>query len=398
MKLQINKKTQIETLADISFFLYLFTEFLFKHTIIGQIGILLFAGSVYLLIISKKKVHFSFYFFFYAAFIIFNYINIKLGNSIQPKTSFEMIQTLIINFIILFLIFNYLIFRKDVFSCMFIYDKASFFFTIIAFILSIPNLITQRLGGDFTLLGLHISLNSNTIALIAAYACLFNIYCYMTFGDKNKIMYVIWYILVVLLSGSRKGLLVILLGFIILLFLMYPKKRMRNILSIIIFLLTFYLLITHIPGLYYVIGYRLEALINYILGNSYNEASLATRLSYIELGWNFFLEKPWTGYGLDCFRYLPKAYNTYSHNNFIEILVSGGIIAFILYYIQYIIIILKIFFVNRRLEGSNKKIINFILCIMLVILVMDYGMVSYYERFILTLQMFGLAQLRFISK
>lgn len=385
---QKNKKTAVEALTDISFFFYLFTGFLFEHTIIERLGILSFLATVFLLFIEKRKVKFSNYFFFYILFIIYNYHNVMMGYSIQSDTSLDMIQTLGINFIVLFSVFNYLVFRGNILKSMAIYNRVSLFFTMTVFLISVPSLLRQRLGGSFSILGLNTSLNSNTIALIAAYAFLISLYCYLNISKRNNSIVLLWYAFIVLLSGSRKGVLAIFVGLIILIYLMYPKKRTRNIIIVTIGLFISYILIMYIPSLYHLVGYRIEAIINLILGTSYNEQSLVSRVSYIDLGWKLFLQKPWRGYGLDCFRHFPKAYNTYSHNNYIEILVSGGLIAFLLYYVPYIILIIKGFITRRK----DKGIVNLIICIVIIILIMDYGLVSYFDRVALTIVMFGLAE------
>lgn len=394
MKLLIRKRTQLETTADICFFLYLITEFLFKHTIIGQIGIIVFLVSTTLLMLEKKSMHFNAYYFFYFLFIVYNYYNVRTGYSIHQETALEMIYTLIVNFVILFFLYNFLMIRNGIKVSINIYNLASLILTVIIFIKSTPNLMSQRLGGNFNIFGFYISVNANTLALIAAFAFLFVFYEFLVFKKKRKIIISLWYIFIILLSGSRKGLLTIIVGFILLIYLMYPKKRIRNILVTIIILTIAFLSILYIPSLYNLIGYRIEPLINFIMGNTYEEASLETRVSFIELGWNYIIQRPLRGYGLDCFKYLPRAYNTYSHNNYVEILVSSGIVGFILYYFSYVFYIIRGMSAIKKDTGIVKLCFSFII----IILVMDYAMVSYYDRFILTILMFGIAQINISSK
>ncbi|NLE04471.1 MAG: hypothetical protein GX638_06695, partial [Crenarchaeota archaeon] len=82
------------------------------------------------------------------------------------------------------------------------------------------------------------------------------------------------------------------------------------------------------------------------------------------------------GYGLDCFRHIQGSYNTYTHNNFIELLISGGIIGFALYYINYIIALTKAYFTGKK----GDPILMLMITIMLVILVNEYALVTYYGR------------------
>ena len=88
-----------------------------------------------------------------------------------------------------------------------------------------------------------------------------------------------------------------------------------------------------------------------------------------------FLLNPWVGYGLNSFRYFVA--RTYSHNNFIEILISGGIIAFVLYYANYVITLVLLYLKTR----NKNPIMILMFTVVLVMLFMEYGVVTYYSRF-----------------
>lgn len=63
---------------------------------------------------------------------------------------------------------------------------------------------------------------------------------------------------------------------------------------------------------------------------------------------------------------------TYSHNNFIEILLSGGVIAFIAYYVPFIVSIIKLW---RKRQRSNLA--NYLIVLGLYKLFIDIGSVTY---------------------
>jgi hypothetical protein len=261
-----SKRTQIEAVADSFFGVYLATEFIFKHTLIGQIGIILFICSVFLLGFEKRKFCFSYYFVFSVLFILYNYLNVRQGGSISDSTSLDMIRTLIINFIILLFIFNYLIMRNNMRNAVDIFIRVSMLFTVFVIAISIPNLFSKRLGVEFMILGIGTKINSNNVSMISAFALIMCFFNYLSIKKKSDICKIIWFILVIFLTGSRKGFLTIILGTIILLHLMFPKKRTKNILFIIALIAILYILIMHVPVLYEIIGARTEALINYALG------------------------------------------------------------------------------------------------------------------------------------
>lgn len=70
------------------------------------------------------------------------------------------------------------------------------------------------------------------------------------------------------------------------------------------------------------------------------DTSAATRLDMIGEGWRLWLEAPILGHGIDQFRVLSQ-FATYSHNNYIEMLATLGIVGFILYYSVYLLLFLR---------------------------------------------------------
>lgn len=144
----------------------------------------------------------------------------------------------------------------------------------------------------------------------------------------------------------------------------------------------FYFAVMNIPFLYDMVGYRLELMISGLLGGGAVDASTSTRMGLVEHGINFFLSSPWIGHGganfaaLNAFYYRANA-GCYAHNNFIEILADYGVIGFILYYWIYIFMIAKT--IKRLKTTSNLQLMVFSLLVTL--LIMEYGFVSYYDRF-----------------
>ena len=372
MLISNKKRTQVEILSDCSFFIYLITELVFKYTIIGKLAIMLFIGSVFLLCYEKKILKGHYYFVFSILFILYNYWNIIIGVSVSPVISYTMLTTLCINCIMLFFIFNYFIIRNDMQKIINIYISAIFILSLFLVIISLPNIFAVRLGKN-------LGISYNVLAIAAAVAFIMSAYNYTQYKQKRSILLCIWSLITIMLTGSRKGLLQIVLSVIVYLYLKNPRKRLRSIVVAGILLLLTYISIMNIPILYQLIGIRFKAIAEFISGSNIEEASLNSRLHYINLGWQYIIQNPWKGYGLDCFRTLPGAFTTYSHNNFIELLFSGGIPALILYYIPNIIILIQSYRTTRN--GSLKMKLFFAVSLILVFI--DYGIVSYYERLML---------------
>jgi O-antigen ligase len=143
---------------------------------------------------------------------------------------------------------------------------------------------------------------------------------------------------------------------------------------------------------YTLLGYRIEALVKMIKLGQSDESSVVTRFLYIQRGWSYFLRNPWHGYGLDTFRYLAGSYGTYSHNNYIELLVSGGIPTLFFFYFYRFIVLIK-------LVNFNKDKLLVLLFVLLVLLfILEYGFVSYFERIYIIIYTFIFAGVNQLPK
>ena len=369
MIVKTKRQTVIEIMADICFVLYLFTELAFRHTFIGRIGLILFVVSIGLLCATKTTIKSSFYFIFSALFIIYNLVNIIEGVSVNSESSLRMIRTLCLNFIVMFFLYNYVLLRNDMEIIIKYYVYVNLFFTVCIVLLSVPTLFNERLGTS-------VGINANVIAINSAISYLMGFYFLLKNKKKYNIIILSWFLLVVILTASRKGLLIIVLGLALLLFLMFPKNRVKILVISILIIVCIYILLINIPILYELVGFRIKSLINYTRGLEIQDDSLRTRNTLINRGWNYFLSKPWRGYGLDGFKFLEGSYGMYSHNNFIEILVSGGVIAFAIYYTNYAIILIKAFLLGEQ----GHDIMKLMFTIAFTMLIMDYGAVTYFGR------------------
>lgn len=381
--------TTVELVASLSFFIYLFTEFVFRNTPIGQIGVLFFLGAIFLLICCSSKAYISCVLFFSLALMIYFYVRVQDGSSIEPSVSMAMIKTLTFNLMIGFCLYNYM--RKvEIEKVLNLFVLASFLTSVFAVVISAPNILHARLGGEFTLMGLTISVNPNYIALLCGYSSLFLIFRYLKRRNYKDLFKVLWFALVILLSGSRKGIFSLVLMPPILAFWMFPNRRFRILLIAVVVFIVSYWAIMNVPALYDLIGVRVEGLALKFKGEEITEASLKTRDSFFKTGWNTFLERPWRGFGVDCFREFPFSYGTYSHCNYVELLVSGGIPALIIYYASHISGLLSVF--NKSVMRNDiAKLAVLMLC---QIAIFDFAMVSYFDRAFLVVLIIALSILR----
>lgn len=397
------QRTDAEILVDFSFFIMLFTSVAFSHSFIGQAGIIFFCSVMYLFMLGRRKIHFSYYFIFSIAFILYNLFLIREGYSINAETSMKMTKTLMINWVFAFVLYSYLIIRNDMERVLNLFVKAAFMFTFLIVLISRGDILSTRLGinANLSIAGIIIEYNANSIAIISAFSYVISLYTLLLYKSKGNLLYIminlfcaLWFVIIILLTGSRKGLIMVILGTALLMFLLYPEKRTKNLLISVCVLFILYSALMNVPWLYTIAGSRFETMLNAVLGKPVEEGSLMSRLYYIHLGWEYFLQRPWTGYGLDCFRYLRYAYETYSHNNYIELLFSGGIIGFVLYYMPNLIMYKGIISLSR--QAINVFKVGFV--IFLVQQATEYASVTYFERIPLTILIIALACLKLANK
>lgn len=225
--------------------------------------------------------------------------------------------------------------------------------------------------------------NINSLGMILALAIVITIYYMLYEGLSVWNILLVPAVFIIAASGSRKALVISVIG-IGLLFVTRnnDKKNIfvkcgKAILSFGVVIIAVYLLsrLQMFAGL----NNRMSGLFALITGEGKVDSSALLRSRMIEIGWHQFLEKPIIGIGMGNARIINSSLNgfdAYLHNNYIELLVNGGIIGFLVYYSMYFYIIKGLF----RYRNSKDK--TALLCLILVIalLVSDYGAVSYYSK------------------
>jgi O-antigen ligase len=187
---------------------------------------------------------------------------------------------------------------------------------------------------------------------------------------------IVLFVIVLLFTASRKGLLIVSSGWYILLCFRNPKAIIKNTLiygSVAVIAL---IVLLNVDFLYDVVGYRLEALFFFFQGQDYEEASLFTRNHYLQYAWENSQDSLFFGHGLDCFRVLPKSYGVYSHNNYLELIFSTGFVGLVIYYSTSLSILFKI----PKFIKCDHKVVHLLLAILIPYLLCDFMNVTYFTR------------------
>lgn len=240
--------------------------------------------------------------------------------------------------------------------------------------------------------------NANGIGFMTSTAMLISLY----FLKKSKKTYVklinvciiILTCVVTLLTGSRTAILKVAAGSALFIFFSAKGKRGRAVLIILILLFLLYYAMMYIPLFYSIIGWRMEGLIAMFTGVGEVESSADIRNQFIGDAIERWKESPILGYGLDCYRRVNTIkLNFYSHNNFVELLADLGIVGFIAFYIAHI---KNLFTLFRLKKADNMK--WFLITAIFVLLLSDYGTVSYHNLLSMTLIMLSFAYITICKK
>ncbi len=379
--------------ADILFFLLLVTEWITKHTLVSQAVLAAFVLAVLVLAVRTKKLYLSQWFAFSAAVIAFGALGLLWA--VDVPTAFAMVKTLCVNLVALFAAYQYFLLRRNMRRVLLLYILAAAAFLIAVVALSYPKPFETRLG-------MEAFVNPNDVAIIASVAFVLALQRALGEPGERAGRRLLWLLAFVPLMGavfftsSLKGYAAIGAGTVLYVLLRYPRYAPRNaaILFVascgIVYLLTMEGFLVRWPGVYYRITYRLQKILEYLEGGArHRSLSIIVRNKLIAAGIALIKARPLTGWGLDCFRFLPGSGGTYSHNNYIELLVSGGAPLLLLFYAPYALALKKAFAVRK-----SSTAVRALLVLVLLQFPLDWAMVSYFDRSTLLLPVLLLAGTR----
>lgn len=219
-------------------------------------------------------------------------------------------------------------------------------------------------------------MNANRFAMCLAYTGVIHIY----YGLKDKWsvlhLLIIPATLLLAVSGSRKGLIVLVGGILLIVILIiWAKERSTNallkILLGLVLILGCSIFVLSLPP-FRLLKERILSFLLSLTNDTAADGSLRTRSNFIEIGFAIFKDHPILGVGIDNAR-LFNYRNVYLHNNFIEVLADGGLVGFLLYYSMYGYLLIRYFRADKHRQGNH--IVCFV--ILLFTLMTHYAVVSY---------------------
>ncbi len=193
--------------------------------------------------------------------------------------------------------------------------------------------------GQVLRLGSSASGNVNTAAMYLCY-CVTMIYYLIVIKQRKKLLPLFALsCLAILLTGSKKG--VVGVCIILALVSIYRYKwKVWKYVSVCIGALILYYLIRNNELFYQALGRRIDKFFADLMQPNVVHSSTGERVDMYRWGVKFFLQEPLFGNGYGYFA-ANSGWGTYSHSNYMELLVSFGAVGTLIYYSIFLSIIVK---------------------------------------------------------
>lgn len=226
--------------------------------------------------------------------------------------------------------------------------------------------------------------NVNSIGIAVALSVVFAFYNIFFVNKKFVIsdILLIPSMMVIAATGSRKAIIVVILGVFLLVRKRFSGKNIiRNAISVMVVVFIFIIMLYYLSKLsiFSGISERLIGLLGLISDKGDADSSALLRQEYIHIGLEQFYKSPFLGIGIGSSGEILSRFfgrNTYFHNNFVEMLACGGIVGFCIYYSFYWC------FGKTLLKYKKKNLSSVTICLIIIILLLfaDYGSISYYSK------------------
>ena len=372
------KKTFFQKMAEFLFVVYLSTVYMFDtqydKVYISHIFFILFAGTAAVYFLQRKRFYLGknvllMYFFCTWIFAsVFWAANEYIANM--------MIKTMWQIFILFFIVYNLFCEKKTEDAYEF-YIKALYTAGIVFVVYTmctygVTDVIKMMSDGNNVRIGADVA-QTNTFGINHATTTIIAFY-YLIYKSKHRLFHMVVLFLTfvfAMASGSRTAVLIICIGALYLIYRRYSLRKFYKTIVVILLVIIVFVSAIQLP-MFETVRLRMEQMVNNIIGTSGGDSSSRVRMNMILIGWKLLQQRMLTGYGAGNYGYVSN-YNTYAHNNFVEILADYGLIGFIVCYTTYIIAFKNL----RKNKSSSAKVL---FCIFIVKFLMEIATITYYDK------------------
>jgi len=349
-------------------------------TWLASYSIYLFIFFALILAIMRGSVKFTYYNLITTAYGVFLALSLFWTKDFEygSKTFYWYLTCAVLTFFVA----NYIDSEEKFYSVLNVYILAGIVLSFLLYIhygweifsIAATSKYGIRLGGKIG--------NSNSIGISLSFAVCFALLMLANFKvGMNKRIFYLGSILInlpgLLLSGSKKALFVLIFGVVFVFLTSNTDKkiiaaRTRGIFISGGLLFLIYWLLNNVAAFWY-LNQRVNEMFATLAGEQASITDL-TRINMIRLSLNEFSDAPLFGNGV---AHSYVIFGTYSHNNYVEILMNTGIVGFMIFYASYLIAINKVLGVLKH----NYKIAIISLFILSTLIFIEFGLVSYYSRY-----------------
>lgn len=271
--------------------------------------------------------------------------------------------------LILFNIFyQYFVYKKSLSKIINIFFLAIITFALVFFIMHVKEIFKgdfERIGGQFA--------NVNTVGFYFTIGALISLY--LGLFQKKYLMLFLFFVFVYLgfATGSKKVFMSVFTLSLLAITLFFGKKRFPiTILISFLFVVSLFVFIS-IPQFSYFKD-RLIDFINGLFKEGGTDGSTINRLEMYKDGFKLFLYKPFLGWGFHGV-VRESIFQSYSHNNFTEILANFGLFAFLLFQFLVLFPLFRSAYFIKQYQSIKRKETILIILLSTFVFVTQFGMV-----------------------
>lgn len=243
--------------------------------------------------------------------------------------------------------------------------------------------------------------NINSISMFLAFGSICELFLVLFRGFRWHSLLSVLSVIIIAASRTRKSIVFLVLGIVLLLLFRFSKSKSMGykalkIVSILIIAFSVIYIASQLP-IFASVNMRLEQMMNTFLGKGDMDTSSLMRNNLVELGLFCFSKRPLTGIGMACthnYAWTNLYFDSYLHNNYVELLAGGGIFAILIFYAMYVYLIYG-FIKNKK---NAPEWFAFGVVMIVLMLLADFGRVSYYSKPVLFELMMMFLIIRIISR
>ena len=377
-------KPNLDTAVDISFFMLMCSLYANRTRVEGEnyfyyASFFLFLGTTVIKLFarmkSKESVIIPSFTLWYGGFLLLSVASMLWAP--YPENSMLVFSRMVQSTVITFCMAQNYATRASLMRCVKLYAWSGAY---AALYLLIKTPTSEWFSGGFG--ASIVYLNSNAVGMIFTLCLLVSFFLAIYCKEKIFFVFSILQLFIVVLTSSRKSLLTSVLGIVVFL-LMRSNKRtvIWRVLAAMGIVVAVYFIIMSVPEFYSAIGVRFESMFNH-LNDTGGDYSISLRQIFIGHARDMFFEKPLLGYGINNFIVqigFRTGVATYAHNNYYEILADLGVVGFTVFYGFYFYILISLVKIWRN---GNSSLVKLMIVWVSVIMICEYGIVSYYTVYI----------------